>query len=42
MQEFIDVIKVLLAMFVVTAMVWLVAYTGWTLISILKDWWCSK
>lgn len=37
-----DIVLLLLAMLIVTAMVWLVAYTGWTLISTLKDWWCSK
>lgn len=37
MQEFIDVIKVLLAMFVVTAMVWLVAYTVWLAYTVVKD-----
>lgn len=38
MQEFIDVIKVLLAMFVVTAMVWLAVYTVLTAANLLKDW----
>lgn len=38
----IDVIKVLLAMFIVTAMVWLAAYTVLTAVNALKDWWCSK
>ena len=37
MQEFIDVIKVLLAMFVVTAMVWLVAYAVWLAYTVVKD-----
>lgn len=42
MQEFIGVIKVLLTMFVVTAMVWLVAYMALTAFNALKDWLCSK
>ena len=33
----IDVIKVLLAMFVVTAMVWLAAYTVWLAYTVVKD-----
>ena len=37
MQEFIDVIKVLLVMFIVTAMVWLAAYTVWLAYTIVKD-----
>ena len=37
MQEFIDVIKVLLVMFVVTAMVWLAAYTVWLAYTVVKD-----
>lgn len=37
MQEFIDVIKVLLAMFIVTAMVWLAAYTVWLAYTVVKD-----
>lgn len=39
MQEFIDVIKVLLVMFIVTAMVWLAAYAVLTAVNVLKDWW---
>ena len=37
MQEFIDVIKVLLVMFIVTAMVWLAAYTVWLAYTVVKD-----
>ena len=37
MQEFIDVIKVLLAMFVVTAMVWLAGYSAWLAYTVVKD-----
>ena len=37
MQEFIDVIKVLLVMFIVTAMVWLAAYTVWLAYMVVKD-----
>lgn len=37
MQEFIDVIKVLLVMFIVTAMVWLAAYTVWLAYTIVKN-----
>lgn len=38
----IDVIKVLLVMFIVTAMVWLAAYMVLTAVNALKDWWRSK
>lgn len=38
----IKVIDLLVLMLIVTAMVWLAGYMGWTLISALKDWWCSK
>ena len=37
MQEFIDVIKVILVMFIVTAMVWLAAYTVWLAYTVVKD-----
>lgn len=37
-----DIVLLLLAMLIVTAMVWLAGYMGWTLISVLKDWLCSK
>ena len=37
MQEFIDVIKVLLVMFIVTAMVWLAAYTVWLAYTVVKE-----
>ena len=33
----IDVIKVLLVMFVVTAMVWLAVYTVWLAYTVVKD-----
>lgn len=33
----IDVIKVLLVMFIVTAMVWLAAYTVWLACTVVKD-----
>ncbi|MEK3530324.1 hypothetical protein AAA431_11275 [Lactobacillus crispatus] len=38
----IDVIKVLLVMFIVTAMVWLAAYTVLTAVNALKDWWLNR
>lgn len=33
----VDVIKVLLVMFIVTAMVWLAAYTVWLAYTVVKD-----
>ena len=35
--RFIDVIKVLLVMFIVTAMVWLAAYAVWLAYTVVKD-----
>lgn len=40
--QMIDEIKVLLVMFIVTAMVWLAAYTVLTAVNVLKDWRRSK